>query len=110
VAGAHVPLLGFLPDSGTSHTQADQGQHQGGSGCRRPVPVPKSCATSHGVRRTRIFRQASRSGVVTNAHRINPGEYRQLRSLVDFFLFHADDADTAAGLTVDVTPAATSRC
>ena len=38
--------LGFLPDSGTSHTQADQGQHQGGSGCRRPVPVPKSCATS----------------------------------------------------------------
>ena len=48
--------------------------------------------------------------VVTNAHRINPGEYRQLRSLVDFFLFHADDADTAAGLTVDVTPAATSRC
>ena len=59
------------------------------------------------VRRARIFRQASRSGVVTNAHRINPGEYPQLRGLADFFLFHAD---TAAGLTVDVTPAATSRC
>jgi exodeoxyribonuclease V alpha subunit len=62
------------------------------------------------VRPTRGFRQASRSGVVTNAHRINPGDYPQLRGLADFFLFHADDADTAAGLTVDVTPAATSRC
>ena len=37
------------------------------------------------VRPTRGFRQASRSGVVTNAHRINPGEYPQLRGLADFF-------------------------
>ena len=62
------------------------------------------------VRPTPIFRRASRSEVVTNAHWIKPGEYPQLRGLADFFLFHADDADTAAGLTVDVTPAATSRC
>ena len=62
------------------------------------------------MRPTRHFRQPSRSGVVTNARRINPGDYPQLRGLADFFLFHADDADIAARLTVDVTPAATSKC
>ena len=56
------------------------------------------------VRPTPIFRRASRSEVVTNAHWIKPGEYPQLRGLADFFLFHADDADATAGLTVDVTP------
>ena len=62
------------------------------------------------VRLTRIFRQASRSGVVTNAHRINAGEYPQLRGLPDFFLFAADDADTAAACSgANSTPAASFR-
>jgi exodeoxyribonuclease V alpha subunit len=40
--------------------------------------------------------------VVTNAHRINAGQYPQLQGLADFFLFPADDAESAATLTVDV--------
>ena len=62
----------------------------GGGDCR-------TCSTQaaflRSVRPTRHFRQPSRSGVVTNARRINPGDYPQLRGLADFFLFHADDAD-----------------
>ncbi len=54
------------------------------------------------VRLTQIFRQASRSGVVTNAHRINAGQYPQLRGMSDFFLFAVEDAEAAAQLTVDV--------
>jgi exodeoxyribonuclease V alpha subunit len=54
------------------------------------------------VRLTRIFRQAALSGVVTNAHRINAGDYPQVRGVSDFYLFPADDADAAAQLTVDV--------
>ncbi|MGK5110775.1 SF1B family DNA helicase RecD2 [Geodermatophilus sp. CPCC 205506] len=54
------------------------------------------------VRLTQVFRQASRSGVVTNAHRINAGSRPQVRGLDDFFLFSTDDAEEAARLTVDV--------
>src|SRR4051812_21111971 len=54
------------------------------------------------VRLTQVFRQASRSGVVTNAHRINAGSPPQVRGLDDFFLFSTDDAEETARLTVDV--------
>jgi exodeoxyribonuclease V alpha subunit len=54
------------------------------------------------VRLTKVFRQAQRSGVVTNAHRINAGHLPVTQSLSDFFLFAADDPDQAADLVVDV--------
>jgi exodeoxyribonuclease V alpha subunit len=54
------------------------------------------------VRLTHVFRQAQDSGVVTNAHRINAGDYPLVRGLPDFFLFAAEDAEEAAGMTVDV--------
>jgi exodeoxyribonuclease V alpha subunit len=88
--GAHLLLVGDvdqLPSVGAGEVLRDL-LAEGG-------PLPS-------VRLTRIFRQAARSGVVTNAHRINAGDYPQLRGLEDFFLFPADDADTAATLTVDV--------
>jgi exodeoxyribonuclease V alpha subunit len=54
------------------------------------------------VRLTHVFRQAARSGVVTNAHRINAGEFPTVRGLPDFFLFACDEAQDAARITVDV--------
>ncbi|KJK49692.1 helicase [Lentzea aerocolonigenes] len=54
------------------------------------------------VRLTHIFRQAQESGVVTNAHRINSGDYPQVQGLPDFFLFSTDEAEEAATMTVDV--------
>src|SRR5664279_1990158 len=104
VAGAHVPLLGFLPDSGTSHTQADQGQHQGGSGCRRPVPVPKSCATSRCA--------ADRLLSVGGGGDAGPARPGQLSAV------GAADPDLPAGQPVrgghqrapDKTPASTRSC
>src|SRR4030095_1820946 len=47
------------------------------------------------VRLTRVFRQAQESGLVTNAHRINKGDYPMVRGLPDFFLFPADEAEDA---------------
>ncbi len=54
------------------------------------------------VRLTQIFRQASHSGVVTNAHRINAGDYPRTHGLDDFFHFAVEDAEQAAQVTVDV--------
>jgi exodeoxyribonuclease V alpha subunit len=54
------------------------------------------------VRLTRVFRQAQRSGVVTNAHRINAGHLPVTQGLVDFFLFAADGPEQAADLVVDI--------
>jgi len=54
------------------------------------------------VRLTHVFRQAQRSGVVTNAHRINAGQLPVTRGLDDFFLFAADDPERVADLVVDV--------
>jgi exodeoxyribonuclease V alpha subunit len=54
------------------------------------------------VRLTQIFRQAQRSGVVTNAHRINAGHQPITHGLPDFFLFAEDDTEQAADLVVDV--------
>jgi exodeoxyribonuclease V alpha subunit len=54
------------------------------------------------VRLTHIFRQAQESGVVTNAHRINAGEFPHTKDLSDFFLFSVDDIEQTAALTVDI--------
>ncbi|MGY1712734.1 ATP-dependent RecD-like DNA helicase [Geodermatophilus sp. SYSU D00758] len=88
--GAHLLLVGDvdqLPSVGAGQVLRDL--------LADGTPVPH-------VRLTQVFRQASRSGVVTNAHRINAGRPPQVRGLDDFFLFSTDDADEAARLTVDV--------
>jgi exodeoxyribonuclease V alpha subunit len=54
------------------------------------------------VRLTHVFRQAQKSGVVTNAHRINAGQPPVTRGLEDFFLFAEEDPERAADLVVDV--------
>ncbi|MFG3053623.1 ATP-dependent RecD-like DNA helicase [Kitasatospora sp. NPDC048239] len=88
--GAHLLFVGDvdqLPSVGAGEVLRDL-LAQGG-------PIPS-------VRLTRIFRQAQQSGVVTNAHRINEGLPPLTEGLTDFFLFVEDDAERAAGLTVDV--------
>lgn len=51
---------------------------------------------------TKIFRQAQESGVVSNAHRINAGEFPKTTGLKDFFWFSEDDNEKVAELTVDI--------
>jgi exodeoxyribonuclease V alpha subunit len=88
--GAHLLLVGDvdqLPSVGAGEVLRDLLAADG------PVPA---------VRLTRIFRQAQQSGVVSNAHRINHGQPPVTEGLPDFFLFAEDDAERAAGLTVDV--------
>jgi exodeoxyribonuclease V alpha subunit len=88
--GAHLLLVGDvdqLPSVGAGEVLRDvlcQGS-----------PVPN-------VRLTHIFRQAQQSGVVTNAHRINQGEYPIVQGLPDFFLFPVEESEEAAATTVDV--------
>jgi exodeoxyribonuclease V alpha subunit len=45
------------------------------------------------VRLTEIFRQAQRSGIVVNAHRINHGQPPQLTGFGDFYWFGCDPAE-----------------
>ncbi|MGY1823225.1 SF1B family DNA helicase RecD2 [Geodermatophilus sp. SYSU D00079] len=88
--GAHLLLVGDvdqLPSVGAGEVLRDL--------LAEGSPVPH-------VRLTQVFRQAGRSGVVTNAHRINAGRPPQVRGLDDFFLFSTEDAEEAARLTVDV--------
>jgi exodeoxyribonuclease V alpha subunit len=88
--GAHLLLVGDvdqLPSVGAGEVLRDL--------LAEGTPIPH-------VRLTEVFRQASRSGVVTNAHRINAGSFPQLRGLPDFFLFPTEDAEEAGRLTVDV--------
>src|SRR5687768_2332144 len=88
--GAHLLLVGDvdqLPSVGAGQVLRDL--------LAAGTPIPH-------VRLTQVFRQASRSGVVTNAHRINAGSHPQVRGLDDFFLFSTDDAEEAGQLTVDV--------
>jgi exodeoxyribonuclease V alpha subunit len=54
------------------------------------------------VRLTKIFRQAQRSGIVVNAHRINAGREPALTGFGDFFWFSCDDGDDTAALVVDI--------
>ncbi|MEV0663058.1 ATP-dependent RecD-like DNA helicase [Spirillospora sp. NPDC050365] len=87
--GAHLLLVGDvdqLPSVGAGEVLAD---------LLGAEAVPR-------VRLTRIFRQAQRSGIVVNAHRVNSGEHPQTQGFPDFFLFPCDEQDEAAELTVDV--------
>ncbi|MQA84491.1 MAG: ATP-dependent RecD-like DNA helicase [Streptosporangiales bacterium] len=54
------------------------------------------------VRLTKIFRQAERSGIVVNAHRVNQGLSPHTAGFPDFFLFGCDDPEATAELTVDI--------
>ena len=45
------------------------------------------------IRLTQIFRQAQRSGIVVNAHRINHGQPPQLTDFHDFYWFTCDPAE-----------------
>jgi exodeoxyribonuclease V alpha subunit len=88
--GAHLLLVGDvdqLPSVGAGEVLRDL--------LAAGTPVPH-------VRLTHIFRQAGQSGVVTNAHRINAGDYPITSGLPDFFHFSVDDAEQAAEVTVDV--------
>ena len=50
-----------------------------------------------------IFRQAHDSLIITNAHRINKGQFPEFpKSARDFFMFTQDDPDQAAALIVDL--------
>ncbi|MCW8215453.1 SF1B family DNA helicase RecD2 [Streptomyces griseolus] len=88
--GAHLLLVGDvdqLPSVGAGEVLRDLLAEDG--------PVPS-------VRLTTIFRQAQRSGVVTNAHRINAGLPPHTQGLSDFFLFVEDETEDAGVLAVDV--------
>jgi exodeoxyribonuclease V alpha subunit len=88
--GAHLLFVGDvdqLPSVGAGEVLRDL--------LAPSTPIPH-------VRLTQIFRQASHSGVVTNAHRINAGDYPRTQGLDDFFLFPVEDAEQAAQITVDV--------
>lgn len=88
--GAHLLLVGDvdqLPSVGPGEVLRDL--------LADGTPIPH-------VRLTQVFRQAQQSGVVTNAHRINAGDYPVVTGLPDFFLFSEDDAERTAELTVDV--------
>ncbi|WP_112268927.1 SF1B family DNA helicase RecD2 [Lentzea terrae] len=88
--GAHLLLVGDvdqLPSVGAGEVLRDV--------LAQGSPIPN-------VRLTHIFRQAQESGVVTNAHRINTGDYPVVQGLPDFFLFSTDEAEEAATTTVDV--------
>jgi exodeoxyribonuclease V alpha subunit len=55
------------------------------------------------ARLTTIFRQAADSHIITNAHLINQGKMPLFpKDSRDFFLFPAEDAETAANWVVDV--------
>jgi exodeoxyribonuclease V alpha subunit len=88
--GAHLLLVGDV----------DQLPSVGAGEVLRDLLAPGSPIPA--VRLTRIFRQAAQSGVVTNAHRINEGVPPITDGMADFFLFPEEDAEAAAGLTVDV--------
>ncbi|MFG2822401.1 ATP-dependent RecD-like DNA helicase [Kitasatospora sp. NPDC048365] len=88
--GAHLLFVGDV----------DQLPSVGAGEVLRDLLAPGSPVPS--VRLTQIFRQAQQSGVVVNAHRINEGLPPVTEGLPDFFLFAEEDAERAAGLTVDV--------
>jgi exodeoxyribonuclease V alpha subunit len=87
--GAHLLLVGDvdqLPSVGAGEVLADL----------------LSAETVPRVRLTKIFRQAQRSGIVVNAHRVNSGEHPHTQGYPDFFLFACEEPEPAAELTVDV--------
>ena len=95
--GAHLLLVGDvdqLPSVGAGNVLADIVN----SGV---VPV---------VRLEHIFRQGAGSAIVTNAHRINQGEFPQTgREIADFFFFIEDDTEKCGELVVDLVAERISR-
>jgi exodeoxyribonuclease V alpha subunit len=49
-----------------------------------------------------IFRQASGSAIISNAHKINAGEMPQLNDTSDFFFFSRANPEACAELTIEV--------
>ncbi|MFR9724151.1 ATP-dependent RecD-like DNA helicase [Streptomyces sp. MS19] len=88
--GAHLLLVGDV----------DQLPSVGAGEVLRDLLAPGSPVPA--VRLTRVFRQAQKSGVVTNAHRINQGLPPVTEGLPDFFLFAEEDTEEAGRLAVDV--------
>jgi exodeoxyribonuclease V alpha subunit len=87
--GAHLLLVG----------DADQLPSVGAGEVLRDL---LAAGTIPSVRLTRVFRQAQESGIVTNAHRVNAGQYPRTRGLPDFFHFQEEDPEAVAELVVDV--------
>src|SRR5712691_2286961 len=57
------------------------------------------------VRLTEVFRQAARSQIIVNAHRVNEGMFPDLRKPEresDFYFVSADDPDTAVPRIIDL--------
>lgn len=54
------------------------------------------------VRLTEVFRQAAKSGVVANAHRINEGSFPELRGFRDFYFFACEDNEIIADQIVEI--------
>jgi exodeoxyribonuclease V alpha subunit len=88
--GAHILLVGDidqLPSVGAGNVLGDVVASQ-------VIPV---------VRLEHIFRQGAGSAIVTNAHRINQGEFpRTGHDITDFFFFVEDDTEKCGELVVDV--------
>jgi len=87
--GAHLLLVGDvnqLPSVGAGEVLRDM---IGG----QTLPV---------VRLTKIFRQAQRSGIVVNAHKVNAGQPPALSGYPDFFWFNCDETDATAQLVADI--------
>jgi exodeoxyribonuclease V alpha subunit len=88
--GAHLLLVGDvdqLPSVGAGEVLRDL------LACRGTIPR---------VRLEKIFRQAQRSGIVVNAHRVNAGLPPRLGGFADFFWFPCEDSEQTAALTVDI--------
>ncbi|HEX2915740.1 MAG TPA: ATP-dependent RecD-like DNA helicase [Chloroflexia bacterium] len=88
--GAHLLLVGDtdqLPSVGAGNVLADVVNSQ-------VVPV---------VRLDHIFRQGAGSAIVTNAHRINQGEFPLIgKEITDFFFFVEDDSEKCAEMVVEL--------
>ncbi len=88
--GAHLLLVGDtdqLPSVGAGNVLGDIVDSQ-------VVPV---------VRLDHIFRQGADSAIITNAHKINQGEFPSLsRQITDFFFFVEDDTEKCAELVVEL--------
>lgn len=100
--GAHLLFVGDvdqLPSVGAGEVLKDLlsavtlGSAADGGESGRAIPQ---------VRLTRIFRQAGESGIVVNAHRINAGQFPQLKGFPDFFFFPCEDTESTPGIIVDL--------
>ena len=57
------------------------------------------------VRLTEVFRQAAKSRIIVNAHRINQGQMPELdrpKEDSDFYFVHAEDPETAVGRIIEL--------